>query len=124
MKVVAEGRRREGRLTRVQREPIVPLTKKQEALDLWKRYLLLIRKTDMGCIPKDHMMIHNTMDQYWHGGMFLTGTFLDEGLNKVLKGLAKWSHSLVFEILILNKAPEAMRRYFARQSKRQTHAKL
>ena len=77
---------------------------------MWKRYPLLIRKTNMGCIPKDHMMIHNTMDQYWHGGM--------KGLNNILKGLAKWSHSLVFKVMILNKAPEAMRRYFARQGKR------
>ena len=70
-------------------------------LDCFKRHMVLVR--DYGTIPKHHQWLHGLLRQSTLGNARLYWNFLDESLNKVLKGCCKHASQATFEPTVLSK---------------------
>jgi len=68
----------------------------QELLDVYKRFVVLTAGDD-NFKPKSHLMVHVTVRASYQGNPWWYQCFLDESLNKVLKGVLSTASQQTFE---------------------------
>ena len=81
-----------------------------ELLDLWKRFCSVAEDLEL-FTPKVHLMYHLILRSAEHGNPWRYHTFLDEGLNRVLKRTLRLCHQCAFESLALIKINDLLRRH-------------
>jgi hypothetical protein len=79
-----------------------PIAAVQNAMDYTKRYLKVCEKLQWATKPKDHELMHLVQRSLEQGSPALYGNWLDESLNKHLKGIAAVAHRAVWERRILS----------------------
>ena len=74
----------------------------QSFVDNTKRYIKVLEKLNWPTKPKDHMLLHMGPRAHFMGSPALYGNWLDESLNRDLKGIAAAAHSAVWERRVLS----------------------
>ena len=89
--------------------PKLPDYAHRRMVEIWGRYVALTEPWNINT-PKVHLMFELHHRAPWFGNPWWYHTFLDEGLNKVLKRVLRLCHQRNFEWLAMLKAKAALRR--------------
>jgi hypothetical protein len=85
----------------------------KECLECYCAHIALI-EADEQYKPKHHIVFHLINKMRWHGNPRLYNTWLDEALNKTLKGSCRQTSQATFERAVLLRMSSLLARPFKR----------
>ena len=87
---------------------------RSQLMDIWVGFMRASAPLEID-LPKTHLMFHLIIRSVEQGNPIVYHTFLDEGNNRVLKRTARLCHQRNFEVALMAKLHEQLRRRSTRR---------